>query len=40
MEAVRVAAEMRAGAARAHATPALAGLGAGEPAAGEAGHHP
>jgi AhpD family alkylhydroperoxidase len=40
MEAVRVAAEMRAGAARAHATLALAGLGAGEPAVGKAGHHP
>src|SRR3954468_23955924 len=40
MEAVWVAAEMRAGAAWAHATLALAELGVGEPAAGEAGHHP
>jgi AhpD family alkylhydroperoxidase len=38
MEAVWVAAEMRAGAAWAHATLALAELGVGEPAAGEAGH--
>ena len=38
MEAVWVAAEMRAGAAWAHATLALAELGVGEPAEGEAGH--
>src|SRR3954452_20944729 len=37
MEAVWVAAEMRAGAARAHATLALAELGDGESAKGEAG---
>ena len=38
MEAVWVAAEMRAGAAWAHATLALAELGVGEPAEGKAGH--